>query len=238
MLHIDEEPNIYITTPNRRILSIISIDELKHTHLKKETYLSKGSHIPYLLIENALDEPLLKKIIDFYNTQKKDGTLIAHKHSTKDRLHVHPDGDLETQLDHKLSRSVLPELRKVFYFDVTYRETYKICSYDAVSSGRFHPHRDTPAPFQHRKYAMSLFLNDDYEGGEFLLNEYGLRLKPKANTAFIFPGINTHQVLPVTKGSRMTVITFFINTSKKPQYKMKAHFFKDKQIVDSDVYPL
>lgn len=239
MLTINKELLIYITSPNRRIISIIEnsiFEEMNEFEIDK--YLPKLSHIPYLLIENALNDDLLKKIINFYNQKKSEGKLISHQHNTKDRLHVHPDAELEKELDHKISRSVLPELRKVFYFDAEYRELYKICSYDAETSGRFHPHRDTPAPFQHRKYALSLFLNDDYDGGEFVLPEYGLKVKPKANTAFIFPGISTHQVLPVTKGSRMTIISFFVNGSIKPQYKMKAHYYKDKKIVDSQIYPL
>lgn len=239
ILIISDKPQVYITSPNRRIISVIDIDELREmSEFKIEDYLPKEVHIPYLLIENALDENLLKKIINFYNQKRIEGKLVAHQHSTKDRLHVHPDAELEKEIDHKLSRSVLPELRKVFYFDAQYRELYKICSYDAETSGRFHPHRDTPEPQQHRKYALSLLLNDDYEGGEFVLPEYGLKVKPKANTAFIFPGISTHQVLPVTKGSRMTIISFFVNGSIKPRYKMKAHYYKDKKIIDSQIYPL
>ena len=234
ILMVTDKPRVYITSPNRRIISVMDSDEWREMkEFNIEDYLPKEVNIPYLLIENALDKDLLKKVIDFYNQKKVEGKLIAHQHSTKDRLHVHPDAELEKELDHKISRSVLPELRKVFYFDAEYRELYKICSYDAETSGRFHPHRDTPAPYQHRKYALSLFLNDDYEGGEFVLPEYGLKVKPKANTAFIFPGISTHQVLPVTKGSRMTIISFFVNGSIKPQYKMKAHYYKDKKIVDS-----
>tara|TARA_B110000003_G_scaffold118819_1_gene121288 strand:- start:9611 stop:10762 length:1152 start_codon:yes stop_codon:yes gene_type:complete len=239
ILVIGDNPQVYITSPNRRIISVMDSDELSEMkEFNIEDYLPKEVHIPYLLIENALDNDLLKKVINFYDQKKIEGKLISHQHSTKDRLHVHPDTELEKELDHKISRSVLPELRKVFYFDAEYRELYKICSYDAETSGRFHPHRDTPAPYQHRKYALSLFLNDDYEGGEFVLPEYGLKVKPKANTAFIFPGISTHQVLPVTKGSRMTIISFFVNGSIKPQYKMKAHYYKDKKIVDSQIYPL
>lgn len=239
LFDICDQIKMYISDPNRRIVSIVVSDKIQNilNDIKIENYLTKYAHIPYLLIENALDDNLLKKIINFYNRNKIDGNLISHQNDTKDRLHIHPDKELEKEIDHKLSRSVLPELRKVFYFDAEYRETYKICSYDAETSGRFHPHRDTPAPYQHRKYALSLFLNDDYEGGEFVLPEYGLKIKPKANTAFIFPGINTHQVLPVTKGSRMTIITFFVNGTTKPQYKMKAHFYKDKNIVDSQIYP-
>ena len=37
-------------------------------------YLPKEVHIPYLLIENALDGVLLKKVINFYN-QKKNPSL-------------------------------------------------------------------------------------------------------------------------------------------------------------------
>lgn len=239
ILMINDLPLVYITTPNRRIISIINENELRQINdFKIENYLPKNVHIPYLLIENALDNALLHKVINFYNQKKIDGEVIAHKLTTKDRLHVHPDDKLEKEIDHKLSRSVLPELRKVFYFDAQYRELYKICSYDAEVSGRFHAHRDTPSPYQHRKYALSLFLNEDYEGGEFVLPEYGIKIKPKANTAFIFPGISTHQVLPVTKGSRMTIITFFVNGTLRPHFKMKAHYYKDKKIVDSDVYPL
>ena len=69
---------------------------------------------------------------------------------------------------------VLAELKKVFYFDAKYRESYKICSYDSVTQGRFHAHRDTPYPHQSRKYAMSLMLNNEYEGGELYLPEYNL----------------------------------------------------------------
>ena len=239
LLKINKKPTLYIANPNRRIISIMDSDTLmKNGGISKENYLTKNAHIPYLIIEDVLDKTLLKKIIDFYYLKKEEGKLIAHQHATKDRLHVHPDRQLEIEIDHKLSRTVLCEIRKVFYFDVQYREYYKICSYDAETSGRFHAHRDTPAPYQHRKYALSLFLNDDYEGGEFVLPEYGLSVKPKANTAFVFPGINTHQVLPVTKGSRMTIITFFVNGDLKEHYKMKKHFFKDKGIINSEIYPL
>jgi len=242
LLIITEELQIYISSPNRRIMYIMNSDELKQLEeigtFNIKDYLPEYTHIPFLLIENALDDNLLKKVIEFYNEKKTQGKLISHNHSTKNRLHAHPDFELEKELDHKLSRSVLPELRKTFYFDAEYRELYKICSYDSETSGRFHPHRDTPEPYQHRKYALSLFLNDDYEGGEFVMPEYGISIKPRANTAFIFPGISTHQVLPVTKGSRMTIITFFVNGSIRPQYKMKAHFYKDKNIIDSPIYPL
>ena len=66
---------------------------------------------------------------------------------------------LESMIDNKLSRSLFPEIKKIFYFDVEYRELYKICSYNSETNGRFAAHRDTPYPHQHRKFALSLILN-------------------------------------------------------------------------------
>ena len=132
------------------------------------------------------------------NTDRQE----LHNTASKNRIHVHPNRELEIKIDNKLSRALFPEIRKIFYFDVKYRELYKICSYDAETSGRFHAHRDTPYPHQHRKFALSLLLNDDYEGGELFLPEYNAKIKPKANSAVVFPGISSHQVLEVTKGKR------------------------------------
>ena len=232
-----EQVNIFLLSPNRRIKDIFTkfdVDFIENMNLShyNETY-----NCPYIMLENVFDTELLNEIKAFYMKMKKCGKLIAHQHSTKDRLHVHPDISLTKKIDSKLSRTILPELRKLFYFDCKYREDYKICSYDSETSGRFHAHRDTPAPYQHRKYAMSLFLNDDYEGGELSLVEYGITIKPKANTAVIFPGICTHKVNKVTQGSRMVMITFFVNGKSRPQYKMKSNFYDEKGVVESSIFP-
>lgn len=238
ILNVNDKIKVYITSPNRRIKEILNKEQILNFKINNTNkYLDNNINIPYLIIDNVFSKELLKKIIDFYNQQKNNNKLIDHKHSTKNRSHVYPNIELEKEIDNKLSRNVLQELRKVFYFDAKYRETYKISSYDSVSSGRFHPHRDTVSPYQHRKYAMSLLLNDNYEGGELYFPEYGIKIKPKANTAIIFPGINTHQVLTVTKGSRMAMITFFVNGKTRPMYKFKSHFFDDKNIKFSKIYP-
>ena len=225
---------ILLLSPNRRIIDIFN-DESKLLDFNgltcKEQY-----NFPFIKIENALDDELLEEVKKYYFDEQEKGKLIFHKHATKDRAHVHPNAALSKKIDNKLSRSVLPELRKIYYFDAKYREYYKICLYDSVTSGRFHSHRDTPAPYQHRRYAMSLILNDDYEGGELYLPEYDMKIKPKANTAIIFPGISAHQVLPVTKGVRMAVITFFSSNAKE-QYKMLSHFYDDKNVQYSNIYP-
>lgn len=237
----EKKINVYLLTPNRKIYKsyeIDSIDDYNNTPIEKRVIT--GGNIPFLLIENVLSPELTKKILTYYDNNVN--RQIAHNTGTKNRLHVHPCRNLEIEIDNKLSRSVFPEIRKIFYFDVNYRESYKICSYNAETSGRFHAHRDTCHPYQHRRFAMSLLLNDDYEGGEFELPEYNFKIKPKANSALIFPGISTHKVNQVTKGSRKAIITFFCSeiegkTKDNSQYSVKSHFFKQHDIQYGPIYP-
>ena len=52
----------------------------------------------------------------------------------------------------------------------------------------------------------------------------------------IFPGISSHKVLEVTKGNRMAIITFFV-TKDDLKYNMKEHFFDDRQVEYSEIFP-
>ena len=243
---------IYILNANRRIINIQNIDnndtilnindlQLEDSlNVKLNINLNTNINIKYLLIENVLDDSLLKKILNYYDNNSEKREL--HNTPAKNRLHVHPDLELEKMIDNKLSRSLFPEIKKIFYFNVEYREIYKICSYDSETNGRFAAHRDTPYPHQHRKFALSLILNDDHEGGELFLPEYDRKIKPKANSAIVFPGICSHQVMPITCGSRKTIITFFC-TEKPNEHasndrnKLKSNFFKERKVENSLVYP-
>jgi len=92
ILMVGDEYQVYITSPNRRIISVMDSDELREMkEFNIEDYLPKEVHIPYLLIENALDNDLLEKVINFYDQKKIEGKLISHQHSTKDKLYVHPE---------------------------------------------------------------------------------------------------------------------------------------------------
>lgn len=65
---------------------------------------------------------------------------------------------------------------------------------------------------QPRSVSCSFALNDDYEGGEF--GFFGRRFKYnlKKGSALMFPSnfMYPHEVMPVTKGTRYSIITWFI----------------------------
>ncbi len=69
-------------------------------------------------------------------------------------------------------------------------------------------------------------LNDNYEGGEFKFIEYEKEFKLKKNSALVFPAIYSHQVCPIKKGKRFSLISFLIHKQfgelkKNNDYKIK-----------------
>ena len=121
---INDEMYILLLSPNRRIKDII-YDENELLKLDLSKYI-ESYNFPFIKINNALDDELLNDIKKYYFNKKNKGEIISHKHSTKDRLHVHPDLELTKRIDNKLSRSVLPELRK---YSILMQNIEKIIKY-------------------------------------------------------------------------------------------------------------
>jgi hypothetical protein len=70
--------------------------------------------------------------------------------------------------------------------------------------------RGKPNDFPHYDIAGLFYLNNDYEGGELYFPDHGIQFKPKAGSAYFFPGdLNyLHGVTEITSGIRY-VCPFF-----------------------------
>ena len=74
-----------------------------------------------------------------------------------------------------------------------------------------------------RKISFSVFLNDDYTGGEFDLELHSPSIKPRyetfsklpLNTALFFQSDYWHRVRPVTKGVRKSLVGWVLG----PEFK-------------------
>lgn len=62
-----------------------------------------------------------------------------------------------------------------------------------------------------RLVTASLYLNDDYEGGEFAFFDRQLKYKLNKGDVLMFPStfMYPHEIMPVTKGTRYSIITWF-----------------------------
>lgn len=63
-----------------------------------------------------------------------------------------------------------------------------------------------------RTISCSIALNDDYEGGEFAFFNRELKYKIKKGSVLMFPSnfMYPHEIIPVTKGVRYAIITWFV----------------------------
>jgi predicted 2-oxoglutarate/Fe(II)-dependent dioxygenase YbiX len=63
-----------------------------------------------------------------------------------------------------------------------------------------------------RSVSCSFILNDDFEGGEFAFFNKKLKYKLDKGDALLFPSnfMYPHEIMPVTKGIRYSIVTWFI----------------------------
>ena len=135
---------------------------------------------------------------------------VSHLKRTEDYTVVEPM--MQKAISDRLAYRIGPELTKVFAFDRQFAfDSHVVLSYSAEGKHFFGAHRDNGAPTTaDRAFALSLNLNDDFDGGELIFPEYaGIRVSPPAGGAAVFSCSILHQVLPVTRGRRFVLTTFF-----------------------------
>jgi len=126
--------------------------------------------------------------------------------------HLVSDPNAIRAISDRLAYRIGPELLRGFGYDQPFAfDAHVVLSYSAEEKHYFKAHRDNGAPqTADRAFAVSLNLNDDFEGGELIFPEYGrLRFKPPAGAAAVFSCTLLHEALPVTRGRRFVLTSFF-----------------------------
>lgn len=175
---------------------------------------------PVLMIPEVLSETECAELIERWESDhaetgietSRDGArthaLVATAKRRQDHI-VQEPARLQG-LTQRIGRVLMPAIRRAFAYRATRFEGFKICCYDAEARGFFAPHRDNLSPATaHRRFALSLNLNDDYEGGHLRFPEYGSALyRPGTGGAIVFSGSLLHEALPVTAGRRFVLLSF------------------------------
>ena len=126
------------------------------------------------------------------------------------RDHVLADPDLIRVTQGRMLRRVAPELRRIFAFEATRMERHLVGCYAADDGAHFRAHRDnTTKGTAHRRFAVSINLNGDFEGGAVSFPEYGRRgYTAPPGGAVVFPCALLHAVSRVTRGRRYAFLPF------------------------------
>ena len=176
---------------------------------------------PVLTIPRILDFSLCDLLIALYDKIGGDdsGFLLDH------------DGKTETIIDHRLKRRqdmviavpelrqtikdrvvtrLLPEIARYFQFEATRMDRCLVSCYDSALGGHFFRHRDNVnAGAQHRRFAVTINLNGDYDGCDLMFPEFGRRTyRAPIGGAIVFSCGALHEVTPITRGRRYAFIPF------------------------------
>jgi predicted 2-oxoglutarate/Fe(II)-dependent dioxygenase YbiX len=101
-----------------------------------------------------------------------------------------------------------------------YNEQFPLCRIQEDSGyellrykeGQFYIEHTDSFKDRPRAVSCSFALNDDYEGGEFAFFDREIKYKLKKGSCIMFPSnfMYPHEIMPVTSGTRYSIITWFI----------------------------
>jgi cephalosporin hydroxylase/predicted 2-oxoglutarate/Fe(II)-dependent dioxygenase YbiX/peroxiredoxin len=176
---------------------------------------------PVLTVPRVLDFPLCETLIRVFNeiggedsgflldVDGKTTRLIDHrlKHRS-DLVVVHPV--LREAMRSQVVRRLVPAIERFFQYKVTRLDRYIVSCYDSAVGGHFHRHRDNDnVGAQHRRFAVTINLNKDFEGGDLVFPEFGRRAyRAPMGGAVVFSCGALHQVTPVAAGRRYAFVAF------------------------------
>lgn len=101
-----------------------------------------------------------------------------------------------------------------------YNEKFSLCRIEEDSGYELLRYKEGQFYIQHtdsfkarpRAVSCSFALNDDYEGGEWGFFDREMVIKAPKGSAVLFPSnfMYPHEIMPVTKGTRYSIVTWFI----------------------------
>jgi predicted 2-oxoglutarate/Fe(II)-dependent dioxygenase YbiX/peroxiredoxin len=197
-------------------------------------------HAPVIVVPHVLEAELCRRLVDDYARHGGESSGFMREVAGKTLAMQDPrhkrrsdytivDEDLRRLLEKRVQQKVIPVIRKVHCFEVTRMERYLVGCYDSSDAGHFGPHRDnTTRGTAHRRFALSVNLNDDFEGGELVFPEYGpRRYKPPAGCGIVFAGALLHSVTPVRSGRRLAFLPFLYDEAAAAQREANNAYLGD-----------
>ena len=120
---------------------------------------------------------------------------ITRKYGFRTILHYHATKWIFKRIYDHLYEETGIEVKKTL--DELYIHTY-------VEGDYFLRHSDVPTKI----WNVGVCLNDDYEGGDFIVYNPETVLPKKAGSIYCFESQREHEVLPITSGERWSIIGF------------------------------
>lgn len=221
-------PTAFIMSPKLQILEIMpftrapafteQVVKALNEHLAKPADVRNA---PVLVVPNVFDRAFCRELINLYEATggrelgavELGGKAVEQfDPAFRKRLdYFISDPNALQRTRELLERRLLPMVYRAFQFSTTRIERYLVGRYDAEARGHFKPHRDNTAPVvAHRRFAVTINLNDGYDGGDLRFPEFGSETyRASPGDAIVFSCSLLHEVTPVTQNRRYAFISFF-----------------------------
>lgn len=174
-------------------------------------------HYNYYYFDNAFTEDELTKIHNTANLYPKmAGTVVGDSEVVSDYRKSTviwiPEESKNMWLYNKISDLANVANTQMWNYDIWgYGDALQYTIYEG-NGGHYDWHADLGPQISNRKLSCVLQLSDadDYEGGELQLNNGGgaVNIGKKKNRIVFFSSFVLHRVTPVTKGTRMSLVTW------------------------------
>lgn len=220
-------PVAWVLDPTLRLIRRIESPDLSRLTLALEGLASPTGAAetlsvtaPVLMLPGVLNPDLCQRLIAAHEGDHRESGMmrlvngapaLVPDHGVKRRLdHLLTDTDLVAQVSQALSSRVLPMVATAFNYRVTHYEPCKVVAYHAATGGYFRRHRDNLTPdARHRRFALSINLNDDYQGGGLSFPEFGPQAyRAPRGGAMVFSGGLLHEATDVSLGTRYVLLSF------------------------------
>lgn len=189
--------------------------------------MSLKTHIK--IYDDIVDESLCERILKEYSNCSEWEKALTWGETTSNEIetenpyrncdtvfiskdNVIGDSAERREIDNKLFEAFNSVLRKYHQYHpfavITQDTGYELLRYSGKQYYKEHVDHFSEAP---RQISASLILNDDFEGGEFSFFDGTVNYKVKKGSVICFPSsfVYPHQILPVTKGVRYSIVTWF-----------------------------
>lgn len=178
-------------------------------------------HAPVLAMPRLFEPEFCRTLIELYEgggsvesgfmRERAGRTTLTHDPEFKRRRdHVVTDAGIQTGIRQRIEARLVPAIQRAFQYQATRIERYLVAAYDSETGGHFRAHRDnTTLGTAHRRFAVTINLNADFDGGDLRFPEFGPRTyRAEPGGAIVFSCSLLHEALPVTRGRRYACLPF------------------------------
>lgn len=216
-----------VLDPTLRALGDVPIEQADELFAQLAALPAPGDHAgvplhaPVLIAPRIFEPELCAELIEAHSRGQAEFTgvmrdsgarTVAVMDELKRRRDVLiDDSQLLAEVRRRLELRLFPQIERAMGFTATHIERFLVSCYDAADGGVFHAHRDnTTHGTAHRKFAGSINLNDDFEGGDLRFAEFGpTTYRPPVGGAVVFACGLLHEATQVTAGRRYAFLPFF-----------------------------